>query len=143
MNFARNFKWQLVLVALGASLVLTARANSQEIVNTEFDTPSTSMGGNFNQPAPVAVTTADSNQQAVYTPGQAIMIRTTEELNELSTLSFLREGGLVLAIFILMVACAIVKKVITSRRNEWRSTWNPASPRNKSLVSPKPYPLHS
>jgi len=71
------------------------------------------------------------------------MIRTTEELNELSTPSFLREGGLVLAICILMVACAIVKKVITSRRNERRSIWNSDSPRNKSLVSPKPYPLHS
>src|SRR5215469_1558388 len=143
MNFARNFKWQLVLVALGASLVLTARANSQEIVNTEFDTPSTSVGGNFNSPAPAAVTAADSNPQAVYTPGEAITIRTTQQMNELSTPNFLREGGLVLAICVLLVGCAIVKQVITNRRTDPRRTWNSASARNNSLVSPKPYPLHS
>ena len=72
MNFSKNSKWQMVLAALGFSLVISARANSQEIVNTEFATPSTSVGSNFNSALPAPETNAAVAPQSVYTPVTAM-----------------------------------------------------------------------
>ena len=91
MNFTKNFKWQMALVALGASLVLTGKVQSQEIVNTEFDTPSSSIGSNFNTTAPAAVNTAAADPQAVSSPVTGAAIRATNELGTLGTSEFLAD----------------------------------------------------
>lgn len=145
MSFTKNFKSQMILVAMGACLLLTGRAYSQEIVNTDFDTPAMSVGGNFNTSAPAAVNTAAANPQAVYTPAAALSINANNDMDQLSASTLPRESAPLLAIAILLVACAIVKKVSDNRRKERNSKWSSASPRTKAATSTnsKYYVLHS
>jgi hypothetical protein len=141
MNFTKNFKWQMVLVALGACLLLTGRAYSQEIVNTEFETPTTSVGSNFNTPATDALNTTAVNPQAVYTPATAIAIRGTNDAEQLSAATLPRESAPIAAIAILLAGCLIVKKVSDNRRNDRNRNWNSPSPRLKAQTNSK-YVLH-
>lgn len=143
MNFTKDFKSQMIMVALGACLLLTGRAYSQEIVNTDFGTPATSVGGNFNTAAPAAVNTAAANTQAVYTPAAALSINANNDVDQLSVSTLPRESAPLLAIAIVLVGCAIAKKVSDNRRKERNNKWNSASPRNKAAASSKYYVLHS
>lgn len=131
MNFAKNFKWQLVAVALGASLLMTGKVYSQEIENTNFAAPATSMGGNFNTNAPGAVNTASANPQAVYTPATGAAIRATNEMGELGASSFSLTAGPLLAIAILGAAYLVIRKASPNKRNAWKSPWNEHSARNQ------------
>ena len=116
MNFAKNIKWQLVLAALGLSLVLIPRANSQEIVNTDFSTPSTSASGNFNTAAPADMnTTAAVTSQSEYTPVSALSV-TNNSMQRLNAPRVTRQAGLLIALVILAVCSAIMKKVSANRR---------------------------
>jgi hypothetical protein len=126
MNFAKNFKWQLLLAALGFSFMLTARVNAQEIVNTDFSTPSTSVSGNFNTPTRADLNTAAAvNSQSVYTPANAIASRANNEAQQLNALSLPREAGMfTAAIAVLLLCCAAMKKVAANRRKEARRSWN-------------------
>lgn len=144
MNFAKNFKWQLVLAALGFSLVLTARANSQEIVNTDFATPAASVGGNFNNAAPSDVnTTAAVVPQSVYTPANAISARANNDMQQLNaaSLSLPREAGVLLSLAILLICCAAVWKA--NRREDTRKNWKSSSAQPRILPNRKPQPIHS
>lgn len=148
MNFAKNFKWQVVLAlaALGFSLVLTAKVRAQEIVNTEFSTPSTSAGGNFNTTAPASENSNVVVSQSIYTPANALAIRVNNDVQQMSTLWLPREESMFVAAAILFVCCvcyAVAKKVSEHRRNQRRSNWNFSPVRVKKLSSHKPQPIHS
>jgi hypothetical protein len=125
MNFAKNFKWQLVLAALGFCLVLIPRANSQEIVNTDFSTPSTSVSGNFNTPAPANMNTTASVTQSVYTPANAISTRANNQIQQMNAVNLPRETEWLAGLALLLIASAILRKVTSNRQGTVNSTWNP------------------
>ena len=125
MNFAKNIKWQLVLAGIGLSLVLIPRANSQEIVNSDFSTPSTSVGGNFNTPAPADMNTAAAVTPNLYTPANAISARANNDMQQLNAASMPRETEWFAALALLLAACAILRKVSSNRLGNLNSTWNP------------------
>jgi len=143
MNFAKNFKWQLVVVALGACLILTGRVYSQEIENTNFDTPAALAGDNFNNNSSAAVNTTAANPQVVYNPAMGAAIRATNEMGELSAPSFSLTAGPLLAVAILCTCCVIVRKVSASNRSNWKGTWNEHSARKTPLMTQKPQVLPS
>ena len=125
MNFAKIFNWQLVVAALGLSLVLIPRANSQEIVNSDFSTPSTSVGGNFNTPVPADLNTTAAVTQNVYTPANAISSRANNDMQQMSATSMPSGYEWLAALAILLAACAILRKVSSNRQGNLNSTWNP------------------
>ena len=145
MNFTKNFKWQMVLVALGASLILTGKVYSQEIENTNFDTSASSVSGNFNTntSASAAVNTATANPQEVYTPATGAAIRVTNEMGELGASSFPLMAGPLVAVAIIALGCVIVKKVSANMRNDRNARWNAHNARQTPLVNRKPQALHS
>ncbi len=143
MSFTKNFKWQIVLVALGASLVLTAKVQSQEIVNTEFDSPASSVGSNFNTTAPAAAYTAAVDPQAVIPPVASEAIRATNEMGTLGAGSFSLTAGPLLAIAILLAVCLIIRKVAAYRENREKRNWNSYANRNNTLTNRKAQVLHS
>jgi hypothetical protein len=143
MNFTKNFKWQLVLVALGASLILTGKVYSQEIENTDFNAPAASVGSNFNTTAPAAVNTVAADPQQVYTPATGAAVRATNEMGELGASSFSLTAGPLLAIAIVALCCFIVKKVSTKRQNNRKTTWNSESARKTPIIPNKPQVLQS
>jgi len=144
MNFSRNYKGQIILAALGFLLLLAARANSQEIVNTDFPTPSTSVSSNFNTPAPAPEYSAAAvAPQSVYTPASALSIRVNNEMQQLNAPSLPREAGMFAAIAILLLACVVMKKVSASRRYDTRSAWNSSPIRAQMLPIRKAQTIHS
>jgi hypothetical protein len=142
MNSTKNFKWQLVLVALGASLVLTGKVYSQEIENTNFDTPETSVGSNFNTASPAPANTAAANTQAVYTPAAGAAIRATNEMGELGASSFPLTAGPLLAIAIVGIGWLIVRKVSAGAPENWNDTRNDSA-RKTPLMTGKTQVLPS
>jgi|SRR5215469_5150974 len=141
MNFTKTFKWQLVLVALGASLVLTNRAYSQEIENTDFQAPAASVGSNFN--APTALNAASANSQQVYTPAAGAAIQATNEMGELGASSFSLTAGPLLAIVLVALGCILVKKVSAKRRNNGQTRSNAQNTRKTPLFTNKAQVLNS
>ena len=117
MNFTRKFRWQMILVALGASLVMTGKVYSQEIENTHFETPATSVGGGFNTPAPVAANQTAASPETAVTPTAAIAIQPANQMEGLGTESLSLTAGPLLAIAIIIVGGVIVRKISVSRRN--------------------------
>lgn len=143
MNFTKNFKWQLALVALGASLVLTNKVCSQEIENTDFRSPDTSVGSNFNASAAAPVNTAAANPQQVYTPAAGTALQTTNEMSELDASSFSLTAGPLLAIVIVALGCILVKRVYGKRRNNWQTNWNDQNSPKAPLITSKSQVLNS
>src|SRR5215469_4973658 len=143
MNFTKTFKWQLVLVALGASLVLTSRAYSQEIENTDFQAPAASVGGNFNASASTPLNAAAANSQQVYTPAAGAAIQATNEMGELGTSSFSLTAGPLLAIVLVALGCILVKKVSAKRRNNGQTRSNAQNTRKTPLFTNKAQVLNS
>ena len=142
MNFTKSFKWQLVLVALGTSLMFTGKVYSQEIVNTEFPNAPASLGSNFNNPTAAAMYTAAIQQQTIPTPASAAT-QTSYQLNDLAAPEFALTFGPLLAIAILAIGWYVAAKVSANRRNNRKSNWKPYFTRNTSLPSRKPQILHS
>ena len=143
MNFARKFKWQMILVALGASLVMTGKVYSQEIENTRFDTPATSVGTGFNTPAPVVANSTAANPQTAMKPTAAIAIQPANAMDGLGAESFSLTAGPLLAIAIIIVGGVIARKISLSRRSARQNPWNANSVRNKALANRKPQVLQS
>ena len=137
MNFVKNLKWRLVLVALGASLVMSGKVYSQEISNTDFATPETSVGDNFNTPAPYDT----ANLQTAMARTTAIQPAT--QLEGVGAESFSLTAGPLLAIGIIIVGGVVVKKLSANRRGVQPPNWNANSANNNALSSSKPQALHS
>ncbi len=145
MTFTKNFRWQMVLVALGACLILSGKVYSQEIENTNFDSPASSVAGNFNTntTAPAALNTSVANPQEVYTPATGAAIRVTNEMGELGASSFPLMAGPLVAVGVIALGCIIVKKVSAKVRNDRGTRWNAHAARQTPLVNRKPQALHS
>jgi hypothetical protein len=144
MNFTRKFKWQMILVALGASLVMTGKVYSQEIENTRFETPATSVGTGFNTPAPVVANSSAANPQTAMEPTAAVAIQPAGNAVEgLGAESFSLTAGPLLAIAIIIVGGVIARKISVSRGSARQNAWNADSVRNKALANRKPQVLQS
>jgi hypothetical protein len=144
MSFTKNFKWQMVLVALGASLLMTGKVYSQEIENTHFESPATSVGSNFNTPAPVTTDSSSTLAGVAYATSAAIAnAAPVNEQTEANVASAPAARGTLLAIAILLIGYAILRKTSLTRRNNQVNTWKSASSRTNSLSSRKPQVLHS
>jgi len=143
MNFVKNFKWQIVLVALGAALMMSGKAYSQEISNTEFSTPPTSASGNFNTPAPYAAANTAANSQTAMTPTPAMAIQPATQLEGVGAEGLSLTAGPLLAIGIIIVGGVVVKKLSANRRGVQSPNWNANSANNNALQNRKPQALHS
>jgi len=141
MNFTRKFKWQMILLALGASLVMTGKVYSQEIENTRFDTPATSVGTGFNTPAPVAANSTAANPQTTVKPTAAIAIQPANAMEGLGAESFSLTAGPLIAIAIIIVGGVIARKISLNRRSAPQNAWNANSA--KALANRKPQVLQS
>ena len=108
MNFVKNFKWQIVLVALGATLMMSGKAYSQEISNTVFSTPPTSASGNFNTPAPYAAANTAANSQTAMTPTPAMAIQPATQLEGVGAEGLSLTAGPLLAIGIIIVGGVVI-----------------------------------
>ena len=137
MNFVKNFKGQLVLVALGASLLMSGKVYSQEISNTDFATPETSVGGNFNTPAPYDA----AKLQTAMAP-TAAAIQPATQLEGVGAESFSLTAGPLLAIGIIIIGGVVVKKLSANRRGV-RTSRNANSANTNALANSKPQALHS
>lgn len=141
MNFTRKFQWQMILVALGASLLMSGKVYSQEIENTRFETPANSVGAGFNTPAPVAANETTANPQTAMTPTAAMAIQPAQELDGLGTESLSLTAGPLLAIAIIIIGGVIARKISVSRRNARQNDGNAV--RNNALATRKPQVLQS
>ena len=143
MNFTKNIKWQLVLAVLGVSLFMTSAAYSQEIDNVYFETPATSVAGNFNTPSAAAANTAVTNAQVEFTAiSQASILPATQQ-DEASVGSLPRTLGSMIAIGVLLIACGLLWKSASNRRNDSLKIHNSLSMRKNSLPNRKAQALHS
>jgi|SRR5215469_12806838 len=143
MNFTTKFKWQMILVALGASLVITGKVYSQEIENTRFDTPATSVGTGFNTPEPVVANSTVENPQTAMKPTAAVAIQPANAMEGLGAESFSLTAGPLLAIAIIIIGGVIARKISLSRRSARQNAWNANSVRNKALANRRPQVLQS
>jgi hypothetical protein len=143
MNFTKNIKWQLVLAALGLSLFMTSRVRAQEIDNTDFATPATSVGANFNTPSAAAANIAVNNAQVQYAAVYEAPILPASQQDEVNVASFPRALGSLIAIGVVLIACGVLWKNAGSRRNDILKTHNSLSMRKNPLPNRKAQALHS
>ena len=143
MNFTKNIKWQLVMAALGACLLMTSAARAQEIDNSTFEQPAMSVAGNFNTPnaaaANQALTTAYIESAAV---SEASILRMRQQ-EEAGVAGVPRTLGTILAIGVLLIGCGLLWKAAGNRRNDILKTHNSLSMRKTPLSNRKAQPLHS
>ena len=143
MNFTKNTKWQLVLAALGVSLFLSSTARAQEIDNTSFASPATSVGSNFNTPTAAAENPAVHNAQVEYVAVSEASILPANQQEEASAGSLPRTLGSLIALGVLLIACGILWKNAGNRRNDTLKTHNSLSMRKNALPNRKAQALHS
>jgi len=143
MNFAKNIKWQLVLAALGVSLFLTSAVRAQEIFNTDFASPATSVGSNFNMPTAAAANQAVNSAQVEYAAVSEASMLPANPQEEASVVSFPRTLGSVIALGVVLIACGILWKNAGNRRNDTLKTHNSLSMRKNALPNRKAQALHS
>lgn len=143
MKVTKNIKWQLVLAALGASLLMTSAIRAQEITNTDFETPATSVSGNFNTPSAAAANTAVNNARAEYTAVSQAAILPANQQEEAGLVNFPRALGSLIALGILLIACGILWKNAANRSNDTLKTHNSLSMRKSPLPNRKAHALHS
>ncbi|HWY08764.1 MAG TPA: hypothetical protein VNY24_18015 [Candidatus Acidoferrales bacterium] len=143
MNFTKNIKWQLVLAALGVSLFMTSAVRAQEIDNVYFETPATSAGSNFNTPSAAAANTAVDTAQVEYAAISQASILPANQQDEASVGNFPRTLGSMIAIGVLLIACGLLWKSASNRRNDTLKTHNMLSMRKNSLPNRKAQALHS
>ena len=143
MNFTKNIKWQLVMAALAASLMLTSAARAQEIDNSTFEPPAMSVAGNFNTPnagpANQAVATAYIESAAV---SEASILRMRQQ-EEAGAAGIPRTLGTILAIGVLLIGCGLLWKTAGNRRSDTLKIHNSLSMRRAALSNRKAQPLHS
>jgi hypothetical protein len=143
MNFTKNIKWQLVLAALGVSFFMTSAVRAQEIDNTDFATPATSVGANFNTPYAAAADQAVNNAQVEYAAVSEASILPATQQDEVGVGSLPRVLGSMIALGVLLVACGILWKNAGDRRNDILKTHNSLSMRKAPLPNRKAQALHS
>jgi hypothetical protein len=143
MNFTKNIKWQLVLAALGVSLFMTSAIRAQEIDNTYFASPESSVGSNFNTPTAAAANQAVNNAQVEYAAVTEASILSANQQEAASVGSLPRTVGSLIALGVLLIACGILWKNAGSRRNDTLKTHNSLSMRKNSLPNRKAQALHS
>jgi len=143
MNFTKKITWQLILAAVGVSLFVVIAARAQEITNTDFETPATSVSGNFNTPSAAAANTAVNNAQADYASVSEASIVQANQQEEVSIASFPRTLGSLIALGVLLIACGMLWKSAGQRQNDTLKTHNALSTRKNSLPSRKAQALHS
>jgi hypothetical protein len=143
MKFTKNIRWQLILAALGFSLLMTSAARAQEIDNTDFATPATSVGANFNTPYAAAANTAVNNAQITSAAVSEASILPANQQEEASVGSLPRTLGSLIALGVLLIACGMLWKNAGNRRNDTLKTHNSLSMRKNSLPNRKAQALHS
>ena len=143
MNFTKNIKWQLVLAAMGVSLLMTNAVRAQEIDNANFESPAISVGSNFNTPSAAAANTAVSNAQAEYAAVSEASILPANQQEEVSVGSLPRTLGSTIALGVLLIACGLLWKSAGNRGNDTLKTHNSLSMRKNPLSNRKAQALHS
>ena len=143
MNFTKNIKWQLVLAAMGVSLLMTNAVRAQEIDNANFESPAISVGSNFNTPSAAAANTAVNNAQVEYAAVSEASILPANQQEEASVGSFPRTLGSLIALGVLMIACGLLWKSAGNRGNDTLKTHNSLSMRKNPLSNRKAQALHS
>ena len=143
MKFTKNIRWQLILAALGFSLLMMSAARAQEIDNTDFATPATSVGANFNTPYAAAANTAVNNAQITSAAVSEASILPANQQDEVSVASYPRTLGSLIALGVLLIACGMLWKNAGNRRNDTLKTHNSLSMRKNSLPNRKAQALHS
>jgi hypothetical protein len=143
MNFTKNIKWQLVLAALGVSLFMTSAIRAQEIVNTDFASPATSVSGNFNTPSAAAAITAVNNVQIQAAAISEASILPANQTEVASVGSFPRTLGSLIALGVLLIACGLLWKSTNQRGNDTLKNHNSLSMRKNALPNRKAQALHS
>jgi hypothetical protein len=143
MNFTKNIKWQLVLAALGVSLLMTSAARAQEIDNTDFAAPATSVAGNFNTPYAATADQVVNNAQVEYAAISQASILPANQQEEASVGNLPRTLGSLIALGVLLIACGILWKNASNRRNDTLMTHNSLSMRKNPLPNRKAQAQHS
>jgi hypothetical protein len=143
MNFTKNIKWQLVLAALGVSFLMTSAIRAQEIDNTTFEPPATSVGSNFNTPSAAAANAAVNSAQLEYASMSQAAILPANQQEEASTRRVPRALGSLLALGVLLIGCGIIWKNAGDRQNDTLKTHNSVSMRKSSLPDRKTQAQHS
>ena len=143
MNFTKNIKWQLVLAAMGVSLLMTNAVRAQEIDNANFESPAISVGSNFNTPSAAAANTAVNNAQVEYAAVSEASILPANQQEEVSVGSLPRTLGSMIALGVLLIACGLLWKSASNRGNDTLKTHNSLSMRKNPLSSRKAQALHS
>ncbi len=143
MNFTKNIKWQLILAALGVSLFMTSAIRAQEIENTDFAAPTTSVSGNFNTPSAAAASTAINNAQFQAAAISEASILPANQPEVASVGSFPRTLGSLIALGMLLIACGLLWKSSNNRGNDILKNHNSLSMRKNPLPNRKAQALHS
>ena len=143
MNFTKNIKWQLVLAAMGVSLLMTNAVRAQEIDNANFESPAMSVGSNFNTPSAAAANTAVNNAQVEYAAVSEASILPANQQEEVSVGSLSRTLGSLIALGVLLIACGLLWKSAGNRGNDTLKTHNSLSMRKNPLSNRKAQALHS
>ena len=143
MNFTKNIKWQLVIAALGVSLLMTSAAYAQEIDNTNFESPVTSVGSNFNTPSAAAANAVVNNAQVEYAAVSEASILPANQQEDASVGSIPRTLGSIIALGVLLIACGMLWKSAGKRGNDTLKTHNSLSMRKNPLSNRKAQALHS
>jgi hypothetical protein len=143
MNFTKNIKWQFILAALGVSLLMTSAARAQEIDNSRFDSPSTSVSGNFNTTVAAAANQAVNRAAVEYTAVSEASIMPVNQQEAPNVTGVPRTLGTILAIGVLLIACGLLWKSASGRREDTLKTHNSLSMRKTPLSSRKAQALHS
>ena len=143
MKFTKNIKWQLILATLGVSLFMTTAIRAQEIENTDLASPATSVGANFNTPAPAAASTKVENVKAEYAAVSTASILPANQQDEASLSSGPRTLGSLIAIGVVLIACGMLWKSSGNRKNDTLKIHNSLSMRKNPLPNRKAQALHS
>jgi hypothetical protein len=143
MNFTKNIKCQLVLAALGFSLLMTGAARAQEIDNSDFSAPTASVGNNFNTPSAAAANTVANNAQVEYAKVSEASILPANQQEEAGVDNLPRALGSMIALGVLLIACGMLWKSAGNRGNDTLKTHNSLSMRKNSLPNRKAQALHS
>ena len=143
MKFTKKIKWQLILAALGVSLFMTTAMRAQEIENTDFAAPATSVGANFNTPSAAAANTTVENVNTEYAAVSTASILPANQPDEASLSSGPRTLGSLIAIGVVLIACGMFWKSSGNRRNDTLKIHNSLSMRKNQLPNRKAQALHS
>ena len=143
MKITKNIKWQLILAALGVSLFMTTAMRAQEIENTDFSAPANSVGANFNTPSAAAANTAVNNAQVENRAVSEASILPASQPDEASLASAPRTLGSLIAIGVVLIACGMLWKSSSNRRNDTLKIHNSLSMRKNPLPNRKAQALHS